>query len=90
MQRILGIDPGLRITGFGVVELPDGRIEPRLLEAGIIKLIETQSIEQRLEWPLDRYYIDGHAFDTLVHAERHRGEFDILPLQVYSKCFEYH
>lgn len=48
MQRILGIDPGLRITGFGVVELPDGRIEPRLLEAGIIKLIETQSIEQRL------------------------------------------
>lgn len=34
-RRILGIDPGLGITGYGVIEIADGR--PVLCEAGIIR-----------------------------------------------------
>ncbi len=33
--RILGVDPGLNITGYGVLEASDGRL--RLCEAGVIR-----------------------------------------------------
>lgn len=48
MQRTLGIDPGLRMTGYGAVELADGDLEPALMEAGVIRLDGDNSIEQRL------------------------------------------
>ncbi|MBV8727389.1 MAG: crossover junction endodeoxyribonuclease RuvC [Candidatus Eremiobacteraeota bacterium] len=32
--RILGIDPGLRVTGYGAIECNDGAVS--LLEAGIV------------------------------------------------------
>ena len=36
MTVILGIDPGLNITGYGVIEIPvDGKV--RLLEAGVVR-----------------------------------------------------
>ena len=35
MKKILGIDPGLNITGYGVIDVSTGRV--RLLEAGIVK-----------------------------------------------------
>ncbi|MEM6259476.1 MAG: crossover junction endodeoxyribonuclease RuvC [Planctomycetota bacterium] len=47
-MRILGIDPGLRITGFGVVEVRPNTIEPALIEAGVIKLDAKTSIADRL------------------------------------------
>lgn len=47
-MRILGIDPGLRLTGFGVVELKPNAIEPTLIEAGVIKLNAKTSIPERL------------------------------------------
>lgn len=47
-MRTLGIDPGLRITGFGLVEVPPGSIEPRLVEAGVIKLDAKQPVADRL------------------------------------------
>jgi len=44
--RIAGIDPGLNITGYGVVEAgPKG---PRILEAGVIRGRGGKTIEQRL------------------------------------------
>lgn len=46
--RILGIDPGLRLTGYGLVELAQGQIEPHLVEAGVIRLKEKTSLESRL------------------------------------------
>lgn len=49
MARILGIDPGLRLTGYGVVLLSAGSLEPRLIEAGVIKLNGKLSVEKRLE-----------------------------------------
>jgi len=47
-MRTLGIDPGLRITGFGLVEVSPGSIEPRLLEAGVIKLDAKRPVADRL------------------------------------------
>jgi crossover junction endodeoxyribonuclease RuvC len=38
--RILGIDPGLRVTGYAVVE--PGRDGPRVVEAGVIRSAETR------------------------------------------------
>ena len=34
-MKILGIDPGLNTTGYGVLEIVDGK--PRLIEAGIVR-----------------------------------------------------
>ena len=34
MKRIVGIDPGLNTTGYGVIDVSSGRV--RLLEAGIV------------------------------------------------------
>lgn len=52
-MRILGIDPGLQITGYGLVDAtgptaaaPLG--DPRLVEAGVIRLRPRDSLEIRL------------------------------------------
>lgn len=47
-MRILGIDPGLRLTGYGLVEVIPGQIEPRLIEGGVLRLITSGTIEERL------------------------------------------
>ncbi len=45
-MRILGIDPGLRLTGYGVLEYHATR--PRLLDAGVIRLKAQTSLADRL------------------------------------------
>ncbi|WP_428388152.1 crossover junction endodeoxyribonuclease RuvC [Mucisphaera sp.] len=45
---ILGIDPGSRITGYAILAPTQRLNDPRVLEAGIIKLPATQNIEARL------------------------------------------
>lgn len=53
-MRILGIDPGLRITGYACVEIDPpasthaGLAEPRLVDAGVIRLTIGDSVEARL------------------------------------------
>jgi crossover junction endodeoxyribonuclease RuvC len=47
-MRVLGIDPGLRLTGFGVVEIRPGSIEPALVEGGVFKLNAKASVADRL------------------------------------------
>lgn len=44
-RRILGVDPGLRITGYGVIDVTGGKV--RLLEAGVVKSRAT-SLELRI------------------------------------------
>lgn len=44
---ILGVDPGLRITGYGVIEENQGRIQ--LIEAGVITTKAQSSISDRLK-----------------------------------------
>jgi len=44
--RILGIDPGLNITGYGVLEIDGSR--PRLCEAGVVRGKSKGSLTKRL------------------------------------------
>ncbi len=46
MTRILGIDPGLNITGYGVVEIDSGVL--RLLEAGVVRGKSRGSVAKRV------------------------------------------
>jgi crossover junction endodeoxyribonuclease RuvC len=48
MTRVMGIDPGLRITGYGVVDVADGALEPTLVEGGIIKIDPSGGMAIRL------------------------------------------
>lgn len=46
MARILGIDPGLNVSGYGVIESAGTAI--RLVEAGIVRTRAKASLEDRL------------------------------------------
>jgi len=46
-MKILGIDPALAVTGYGVIDVVKNKIV--LLEAGIIKTSAKESSEQRLK-----------------------------------------
>jgi len=45
-ERILGIDPGLRVTGYGVIEYTNGAT--RVIEAGVVAPGNDAPIESRL------------------------------------------
>lgn len=45
-RRILGVDPGLRTTGYGVVEVRDGAL--RLIEGGVLQPDPKAALERRL------------------------------------------
>jgi len=47
-MRMLGIDPGLSLTGYGCVDQQPGRAEPVLIEAGVLRLKAKASIAYRL------------------------------------------
>ena len=46
-MKILGIDPGLNITGYGVLEVVQG--QPRLVEAGIVRGKSRGSLTSRIQ-----------------------------------------
>jgi crossover junction endodeoxyribonuclease RuvC len=45
--RILGIDPGLNITGYGVIEIQLGKV--KLIEAGVVRGKHAGNLELRLK-----------------------------------------
>jgi crossover junction endodeoxyribonuclease RuvC len=45
-RRILGVDPGLRTTGYGVVEVRDGALQ--LIEGGVLQPNPKDPLAQRL------------------------------------------
>ena len=47
-MRILGIDPGLNITGYACVEIVPNRHDPQLVEGGVFRLKSGESIAYRL------------------------------------------
>ncbi len=65
-QRILGIDPGLNTTGYGVVEYVGGQL--KLREAGIVRSRAKASIEDRIVEIYDgvREVIDQHRPEMLA------------------------
>jgi crossover junction endodeoxyribonuclease RuvC len=48
-MRVLGIDPGLRIAGYGCIEFEGNSITPKIIEAGAIRLNTDASISFRLK-----------------------------------------
>jgi crossover junction endodeoxyribonuclease RuvC len=47
LHRILGIDPGLHATGYGVIDAEGG--VPKLVEAGVIRVPASGSLSARLD-----------------------------------------
>jgi crossover junction endodeoxyribonuclease RuvC len=45
-MRILGIDPGLRLTGYGVIDYRPQK--PTLIDGGVIRLNEKTTVPMRL------------------------------------------
>ncbi|APF18171.1 crossover junction endodeoxyribonuclease RuvC [Caldithrix abyssi] len=46
-MKILGIDPGLQITGFGIIEI-DGKGEPKLFEYGHVRTAASEGLSKRV------------------------------------------
>lgn len=73
-MRIMGVDPGLRITGYGVVETPGST----LVEAGCLRLDERSSVSDRLlelevdvEKLLARFRPDAVAVEIVFAHYKH-------------------
>ncbi|MDK9725821.1 MAG: crossover junction endodeoxyribonuclease RuvC [Sterolibacteriaceae bacterium MAG5] len=49
--RILGIDPGLRITGFGVIEKRGSKLA--YVASGCVRTVDTNSLPERIKTLLD-------------------------------------
>jgi crossover junction endodeoxyribonuclease RuvC len=47
-MRILGIDPGMRLTGYGCIDAAPQPASPTLIEAGVLKFNPKESMESRL------------------------------------------
>ena len=47
-MKVMGIDPGLNLTGYACVECGGGKDAPRLLEAGVIRMPRTSDLPARL------------------------------------------
>src|SRR4051812_12034266 len=45
-MRILGVDPGLRLTGYGVIDYRP--VKPVLIDGGVIRLNDKTPVAQRL------------------------------------------
>jgi len=45
-MKVLGVDPGLQITGYGLLDDRSGK--PELIEAGVIRSTSSHPLEQRL------------------------------------------
>ena len=65
-RRILGIDPGLAITGYGVLEFSPAR--PILCEAGVIRTADDEATEEALadtdQKPLEYHHKEEHNNGT--------------------------
>ena len=67
-MRILGIDPGLQVTGYGVLESHDRSV--KLIEAGVVRTERSDSLERRLcELALQIDEIIGQLQPSVVAIE---------------------
>lgn len=62
-MKILGIDPGSSVTGFGVILIEGSRLS--LIDAGALRLPKTRALAPRLREAADRLHelIDRHRPD---------------------------
>lgn len=77
-QWILGVDPGLQLTGYGIIKSSGGKVT--LVEAGVIRVSRSQSLPLRLQELYEgisevirTYTITAMAIEQLYsHYERPR------------------
>jgi len=69
MMRVIGIDPGLRVTGYGVIDYLNGA--HKVVDAGIIKVSPDQPMNKRLLAIYNDFkeIIDEHHPDILAIEE---------------------
>ncbi len=67
-QRVLGIDPGLHLTGYGIVDIEGGGKYLRLVEGGILKARADDPFAQRLQSLFDglEEVLLEHSPDVMV------------------------
>lgn len=77
-MRVLGVDPGTAVLGYGVVESTDDR-PGRLLECGVLRTRPEDSLPRRLRVLHDgiaelivRHQPDAVAVETAFHARNAR------------------
>src|SRR5437879_8375799 len=80
--RVLGVDPGTSVTGYGVVETGNGGATfgtGRLLECGVIRLERGSSLPQRLAALhehisdlIHRHQPDALALENVFHSKNVR------------------
>ena len=75
-MRVLGVDPGLGVTGYAVIESGSGT--PRLVEAGVIRSKASLPLEKRLfelyssfEGIVDEFRPDAVAIEELYSHYAH-------------------
>jgi len=73
-NRVLGIDPGLHRTGYGVIDIRNAQSEsrnPRLLEGGVLKAKANDDFSWRLQTLYDALceVIEEHRPDVMVIEE---------------------
>lgn len=72
-MRVLGIDPGLRLTGYGCIEQVRGAraARVRVVEAGVIRLDSNRSVSERLvELEADLTGLIGRVRPDVVAVEQ--------------------
>ena len=78
-MRVLGVDPGTQVTGYGVIETGNGNGVPglgRLIECGVFRFARSNSLPHRLAEL-------HHAIAELI--ERHRPSVLALEDAFYHK-----
>jgi len=102
-KRVIGIDPGLANTGFGVVDVVAGRL--RLVSYGVIETPSTESHEVRLlaiynrllavldefrpdEAEIEALYFSRNSSSALAVAEA-KGVISLCAAQQGIPLFEY-
>jgi crossover junction endodeoxyribonuclease RuvC len=63
IQRVIGVDPGLNITGFGILDYKGGDV--RVVAYGTIKPPAKESLPNRLE------YLNSHMTELIEKFEPH-------------------
>ena len=61
IQRVIGVDPGLTVTGFGILDYKGAQVHP--VAYGTIKPPVKESLSNRLE------YLNNHMLELLVKFE---------------------
>lgn len=77
-MRVLGVDPGTAVLGYGVVESAPGR-PGRLVECGVIRTRAADALPRRLQVLhegiaelIGRHHPDAIAVETAFHARNAR------------------